>query len=213
MKNSFRCLAAVAMMFTASLSANAQFQTDRESAPFHLGVHGGLTLSSFSGDGEFKSVVFPTASVHLDLQLGSNPLFLGTGVSFVEEGAKFDVDRSYSGSPVIETRTTRRETIHIPAVIGYHINTAPKMFINPYGGLFGGFCMGGSYNEGLRWGNFGLRLGCGMNFGRMTFDISYDLGLFDVDDHFSSGSGPYGVDGVRTGSFFATVGYNILGDW
>ncbi len=50
--------------------------------------------------------------------------------------------------------------------------------------------------------NYGLRAGVGINYGRLTFDVGYDLGLANL------GKGGFTT---RTSTFFMTLGYNWLG--
>jgi hypothetical protein len=51
--------------------------------------------------------------------------------------------------------------------------------------------------------NYGLRFGLGLNFGRLTFDVAYDLGLKNIYD-----GSKYKV---HTSTLFVTLGVNLVG--
>jgi hypothetical protein len=92
----------------------------------------------------------------------------------------------------------------MPLVFGYHFNVAPNLFVSPYMGGFMSYCVVDD-NIIIRDDqfNYGLRIGCGLNFGRLTFDMAYEYGLKNFGEkHYD----------IRTGTFFATIGFNIAGE-
>ena len=203
MKKTLQLLVAVALLLSVSMSANAQFskrQNSRVPDRFHMGLRAGLTSNTFIGDGDeyLDPLLFATAGFALDFQVAPVPIFVGIGLNYVNMGYKYD---GYH-----ETETEDWHCVHMPITASYHINVAPNLFINTF---FGGFM---AYNctdidEDEEWDddrfNYGLRLGCGMNFGRLTFDIGYDMGLKNFGDkHYD----------IKSGTLFVTVGFNWAGD-
>ena len=200
MKYSLKAIVAVALLFSATLSANAQFENNRETARFHFGIRGGLAVNSWSGDAVKGAdpLAFPTGGFAFDIQLAPVPVFIGFGLNYLNEGYKID---NYYG----ETKTTDLSAIHMPLVFGYHFNVAPNLFVSPYMGSFASYCvedLDNKYMDDDDRFNYGLRFGCGLNFTRLTFDLAYDLGLKNF------GEGDYDA---HTGTFFVTIGYNIAG--
>lgn len=199
MKYSLKAIVAVALLFSATLSANAQFENNRETARFHFGIRGGLSVNSWRGDGAkgLDPLVFPTGGFAFDIQLAPVPVFVGFGLNYLNEGCKYE----YRG----KTETSDASAIHVPLVFGYHFNVAPNLFVSPYMGSFASYCvedMDNKYVDDDDRFNYGLRFGCGLNFTRLTFDLAYDLGLKNF------GSSEYDS---RSGTFFVTIGYNIAG--
>ena len=198
MKNSLKAIVAVVLLFSATLSANAQFDNNRVTKRFHFGIRGGFTVNSWSGDGaDVDPLAFPTGGFAFDFQLAPVPVFLGFGLNYMNEGFKYKKGDD----------TENASAIHMPLVFGYHFNVAPNLFVSPYMGSFMSYCVDDdNYVVGDDQFNYGLRFGCGLNFGRLTFDMAYDLGLknFGDDDY-------YDAD-IHSGTFFVTIGYNIAGE-
>ena len=159
----------------------------------------------YVGDG-INGLVFPTGGIAMDFQLGSIPLFLGAGLNYMNYGYKWEYDWSYEGYSYSESGTEHAHSIQIPLTVSYHINVAPKMFVNPFVGPFFAYDLTDIDTKDTKWENdrfnWGFRIGCGMNFGRLTLDLGYDIG---IKNHGNSDFK------VRTGTFFATVGFNWLG--
>jgi hypothetical protein len=84
----------------------------------------------------------------------------------------------------------------VTITVSYHIGVAPNLFINPFVGEFTAYNFDSPTEKDL---NYGLRFGCGLNFGRLTFDVGYDLGLADLGND------------AKTGTLFMTVGFNWAG--
>ena len=196
MKNSLKAIVAVVLLFSATLSANAQFDNNRVTKRFHFGIRGGFTVNSWSGDGvDVDALAFPTGGFAFDFQLAPVPVFLGFGVNYMNEGFKYKHS----------DETENASAIHMPLVFGYHFNVAPNLFVSPYMGSFASYCvedLDNKYMDDDDRFNYGLRFGCGLNFTRLTFDLAYDLGLKNF------GEGDYDA---HTGTFFVTIGYNIAG--
>ena len=202
MKNSLKAIVVVALLFSATLSANAQGNS-RVTERFHFGIRGGFSINSWRGDGadalDMDPLAFPTGGFAFDFQIAPVPVFLGFGVNYLNEGYKYE--DYWDGN-----ETVNLSAIHMPLVFGYHFSTAPNLFVSPYAGTFMSYCVEDmDDNDGFdddRF-NYGLRIGCGLNFGRLTFDMAYDYGLKNFGKkHFD----------LRTGTFFATIGFNIAGE-
>lgn len=192
MKNSLKAIVAVVLLFSATLSANAQFDNNRVTKRFHFGIRGGFTVNSWSGDGvDVDALAFPTGGFAFDFQLAPVPVFLGFGVNYMNEGFKYKHS----------DETENASAIHMPLVFGYHFNVAPNLFVSPYMGSFMSYCVDDDIpiirDDQF---NYGLRFGCGLNFGRLTFDMAYEYGLDEKRYD------------ARSGTFFATIGFNIAGE-
>lgn len=184
---------AAAMLLTAT-TANAQFRKkDNNRVPdrFHMGLRAGITSNTYGGDAKnIDPLAFPTGGFALDFQVAPVPIFVGMGLNYVNYGCKTDY-KDYDDA----------HSIHFPLTASYHINVAPNFFINPFLGGFVGYDFDAP--DGLDDKvNYGMRFGCGINFGRLTLDLGYDLGLADLGKH--------GYE-ARTATFFATVGFNWAG--
>ena len=191
MKNSLKAIVAVVLLFSATLSANAQFDNNRVTKRFHFGIRGGITSNTFSDSEGVDPLVFPTGGFAFDFQLAPVPVFLGFGVNYMNEGFKYKHS----------DETENASAIHMPLVFGYHFNVAPNLFVSPYMGSFMSYCVDDDIpiirDDQF---NYGLRFGCGLNFGRLTFDMAYEYGLDEKRYD------------ARTGTFFATIGFNIAGE-
>ena len=219
MKKSFKLMIAAAMLFSATLSANAQFskkENNREPDRFHMGLRAAYTSNSMSWDnmGGFESKALPFVGFGLayDIQLAPIPLFFESGFYYVNKGFDWDDDWRFY------TRKFDNNFLHeieIPLVFSYHINVGPNMFVQPFIGGFVSLAIpdsemldyaddhGGKVNDTLT--DIGLRLGCGFNFGRLYANIGYDAGLVKME--------PFENDkaSFKTGTFFATLGFNWAG--
>lgn len=203
MKYSIRSIVAVVLLLSTTLSANAQFENNRVTKRFHFGIRGGVSVNTYTGDVNGDPLVFPTGGFAFDFQLAQVPVYLGFGINYLNEGAKVKYvyyEYSYSFNKKVNA-----SAIHIPLVFGYHFNVAPNFFISPNIGGFASYCVD-DMKDNYPWKddrfNYGLRFGLGMNFTRLTFDLAYDLGLKNLG---------YNEYKMHTGTFFATIGYNIAG--
>ena len=190
MRTTFKILlAAVILLITQN--TNAQFRKkDNPRVPdrFHFGPRAGITINHYFGSPGYgsKALLYPSGGFAFDAQVAPIPLFVGMGINYVNYGFKH-------GSSTMESNA-----IQVPMICSYHINMASNLFINPFFGGFVAYAEKTNDHENL---NGGLRLGCGMNYGRFTFDVNYDIGLVDV-----------GKQRRRTtGTAFITLGFNCAG--
>ena len=201
MKRLSKVMLAVAMLFTVTLSANAQYSRrggSRTPDRFHMGIHGGFTSNTYTGDFDTDPYVAPTIGIAADFQVAPVPVFVGIGLNYMNYGFKVKTGRDpWRG------RTSHSEScsaLQVPVTGSYHINVAPDLFINPFLGGF--FAVNLDSPSGVEDFNGGVRLGCGLNYKRLTFELGYDAGVVDLGKDCE----------LNTGTFFMTVGYNWAGD-
>jgi len=185
MKKQIKKLVAVVILLVAATSAYAQ-SVDYPS--FHMGIRAGLTVnsSSFSDtnlSGASKS--FPYGGLAADFKIASIPLYLETGVYYMNKGYKFEY----------ENYTLKEDDhfIHMPLLASYHIYINDNMAIQPFAGFAGGYLTKAKEFEGA------VRIGCGFNFGRLYANVGYDIGVIKHNRRSNN-------------TFFATIGFNFLGD-
>lgn len=212
MKKSLKAIVAVVLMLSATLSVNAQ-GSNRVTERFHFGIRGGFSINSWRGDGAdyTDALAAPTGGFAFDFQIAPVPVFLGFGVNYLNEGAIIKIKYPYIGKTRTEKETVNASAIHLPLVFGYHFNVAPDLFVSPYAGSFMSYIVedmddddddDDNFLEDERF-NYGMRIGCGLNYKRLTFDMAYDYGLKNM--------GPKHFD-LRSGTFLVTIGYNIAGE-
>lgn len=202
MKYSTKAIIVVAMLFSAALSANAQFEDNCETTRFHLGIRGGLSANTLTGDVDgVNPLYFFTGGLAFDAQIASIPIFIGWGLNYLNAGYEYEIR---GNKYTYNYKWDDAHSLHIPLVVGYHFNVAPNLFISPF---IGGFASYNLKDADEEWDkdrfNYGLRIGCGLNFGRLTFDLAYDYGLKKLWD--------YTDKSIHTGTFFATIGVNFVG--
>lgn len=195
---------AAAMLFAVTQSADAQFRKkDNNRVPdrFHMGIRAGVTGSTLTGDNtdNYKALWFPTGGFGLDFQVAPIPIFVGMGLYYQNQG--------YTYETAYRSKDYDFHCVQLPLTASYHINVAPNLFINPFIGPWFSYNCTDIDNDD-DWNDdrfdYGLRFGCGMNFGRLTLDLGYDIGL----KNWYSGSKDYSI---HTGILFATVGFNWAG--
>ena len=226
MKKVFKLFVAALMLFTAT-SANAQFsrkENNRVPDRFHMGLRGGFTISTMS-EATGEALFFPYGGFGADFQIAPIPLFMGIGTFYMNRG--YETERvytsyssyysSYSGYTSIPTTYTSkdqkdRHSIVIPITLSYHINVAPNLFLNPQIGVVTSFDVEEDDDELV---DYSLRVGFGLNFGRLYFDFGYDYGLKDWSvEHYNYGSSYSGKSSTNLGNsgvFFMTLGFNWAG--
>lgn len=209
---------AAAMLLTAT-TANAQFRKkDNNRVPdrFHMGLRAAYTSNSVSWDGVYgnrtgrqlstDALDFLAGGLAFDFQIAPIPLFLESGVYYMNKGCKIDKNLwNYKEEQDLHE-------VVIPIVVSYHIGVAPNFFIQPF---FGGFLGVGfpdsdvlkDYDTDDTLIDGGLRFGCGFNFGRLYANLGYDAGLVDIKPNESR----YPDVKFTTGTFFATIGFNWAG--
>ena len=135
----------------------------------------------------------------------ATPLYLETGLSYIEKGGKGGLNGSYSyGLNYLE----------VPFLIKYQHNFDRLTSIQPFAGVYCATGVGGKIKEKdqrLTQSSFsddafkrfdgGVRIGCGLQFDHLYAELGYDIGLTNVSrDDFNT---------AHTGCFFANVGVNF----
>lgn len=210
---------AVAMLFTATLSANAQFRkkvSTRTPDRFHMGLRAGLTASTLTGDytkifmgqiSDVQALLFPYGGLALDFQVAPIPLFVGFGLNYMNMGYK--LEDIHSNKKTFDNF----HSIQMPITVRYHINLAPNLFLQPFMGPW--FAYDLSDDDDKDWKDnrfdYGLRVGCGLNYGRLYFDFGYDLGLKNLYDNDGEYKNEHDYT-INRGVLFVTFGFNWAGE-
>lgn len=193
MKKSIKKMAVVAMMLVAGSTMTVNAQLLSEKPRVHFGIRGGVSASSYSLDG-MESKIFPMGGFAVDFKVAPLPLYLESGLYYVNRGYKLDIPDDY-----YDDESTNNQAIEMPLVVSYHYYLNDKMSIQPFFGGFISQVFDGPFDDL----DYGLRLGAGFNYGRAYASIGYDFGLKNWD---------YGYDkSFKSGLFFFNIGFNFVG--
>lgn len=151
-----------------------------ELSRFHMGIRGSVTISDMSRTG--TSLVFPSGGIAADFKIAPIPLYLETGLYYMNKG--------YSTARV----NVSDHSLVMPLLASYHIavRSDKKMSIQPFCGPFV------SYGFNSEEVDYGVRVGCGWNFGRLYANAGYDFGLRDFKEGYCNAA-------------FITIGFNWAG--
>lgn len=174
-----------------AVAANAQIVKNLEYPKAHFGIRGAFTLNSISKNSEYfdydsKSLPFASAGFAADFKIASIPLYLETGLYYMNKGYKYD---SYYD----EDETENDHSVVMPLLASYHLYLNDNMSVQPFVGPYVGY---GIDQERV---DYGIRVGCGWNMGRLYANVGYDFG-FEVDDY-------------KNNTFFLTIGFNFAGSY
>ena len=86
--------------------------------------------------------------------------------------------------------------VYTPILICYHHYFTGKMSILPFAGGYVG------YLDKYKKAEYGIRFGCGFNYGRLYANVGYDIGFLDVGANGSKG---------HFNTLFLTLGLKIVG--
>lgn len=116
----------------------------------------------------------------------SAPLYLETGLSYIEKGGKKDL-------PEGKKMTYDLNYLEIPVVVKYKYEIDDDLTIEPFAGGYFAAGVGGKIKNfaereaqsSFRSNNFrrldgGLRIGCGIGYDMFYADLTYDLGLANI---------------------------------
>lgn len=222
MRKSFKnkiCAAALAAVFclVAAMPAKAQVWTNSWSGEntglpnMYFGLRIGLAASHVNSDdqyldgGKFQAGLILGGVFGVQLSY-STPIFLETGLQYVEKGGKGDV----TGKKF----TYDLHYLEFPIVAKYKVEVAPDVTIDPF---FGGYLATGVGGKIKNFGDRevqnsfshnafkhfdgGLRLGVGVQFDLFYLEAGYDIGLHNIcHDYF---------DSSKNGNFFLSGGVNF----
>lgn len=194
MKKSIKKMAVVALMLVAGSTMTVNAQLLSEKPRVHFGIRGGVSASSYSLDG-MESKIFPMGGFAVDFKVAPIPLYLESGLYYVNRGYKLDIPDYY-----YDDESTDNQAIEMPLVVSYHYYLNDKMSIQPFLGGFISQVFDGPFDDL----DYGLRLGAGFNYGRAYASIGYDFGLKNFDYYGSDNS-------FKSGLFFFNIGFNFVG--
>lgn len=190
----------------------------------YLGIRFGLDVGNvrYRGTGGLAQTN-PITRFHLGFVAGRKlgdglPFFIESGLIYVEKGTEIDATQEY------QLRKINLKYFEVPIVLKYKIETPLEDFtIQP---IFGGFMalgLGGKtklYEERRKVRSFspsrykrfdsGIRLGCGLAYQNFYFEMTYDIGLFNIagsdyaDYHYDNFDGH-----IRTGDLSLTFGVDF----
>ncbi|MFV0468979.1 MAG: porin family protein [Dysgonomonas sp.] len=217
-------LLAAACLLIFNMNVNAQ-----SDSPISFGVKGGLNLSNFGGDDlqdgikdDKNAILGYNAGVTLDYQLAGS-LYLMTGLEFTTKGAKYDV--TYGG--LTGSLKFNPMYIQLPVHAGFKLPLTEDFNLVLHGGIFAAYGVGGKMkvdvsgsnsnvnlvdmdlfkDNGFNKVDFGVGLGAGVELGKLSLGIGYDLGLANMKGDFSlDNTTIHDKDKLRTQSAYATIG-------
>jgi hypothetical protein len=181
-------LIAAAILIGANVSA--------QNSPVTFGVRGGLNLSNYWGDVEnSKAKIGFNVGVTMDYAF-SPALYLMTGLELTTKGAKGEMIENGVKLSVTENPMY----LQLPVHLGYKIDIAPDTRFVLHAGPYVAYGVGGKSKittkvEGLNLDvstdlfsgdisydrfDFGVGLGFGVEFGRISAGLGYDLGLANL---------------------------------
>ncbi len=192
-------------------SRNSYSDFGYRSLDHYFGIRVGLSASHVNSDdkyldgGDTQTGLNVGAVVGVGLTLRA-PLYLETGLSYIEKGGKGTFDR--------KNFTYDLNYLEVPVLLKYRAPVANNLSIDPF---FGGYLacgIGGkikdfgdrkaesSFSEdNFRRFDGGLRLGVGVSYDLLYAEVGYDIGLANVcNDTF---------DTSHNGCFFANIGVNF----
>lgn len=173
----------------------------------YVGLRLGLGVATVNADDPYLDGGSPKAGFNVGVVTGlqlapATPLYLETGLSYIEKGGKSGL------------YTYNMNYLEVPLLIKYQHNIDYDTSIQPFVGVYGSLGVSGKMKDQSRrliydafaddaFKRFdgGLRIGCGLQFDYLYAELGYDVGLANVShDDFST---------AHTGCFFANVGINF----
>lgn len=190
------------MAVMAAMTVNAQIVKDLEYPRAHFGIRAAFTYNSLKTSDDYvhnttmsytSTLPFVSAGLAADFRVCPLPIYFETGLYYVNRGGNDGVDIDFGVGHVDYDYERNNNCIDIPILASYHLYFTDNMSIQPFFGPYFGY---GIDRETI---DYGMRIGLGWNFGRLYANIGYDYG--------------YEVDGWKSNTFFATVGFNIGGKY
>lgn len=176
----------------------------------YFGLRIGLGVGTVNADDRYLDGGSPKAGLNVGMVAGlqlapATPLYLETGLSYIEKGGKGGPYDAYNYS---------LNYLEVPLLVKYQHNFDPLTSIQPFLGVYCSAGISGNIKEtdqryshsafsddAFRRFDGGLRLGCGLQFDHLYAELGYDIGLANVSrDEFNQ---------AHTGCFFANVGVNF----
>ncbi|OJU56593.1 MAG: hypothetical protein BGN96_14370 [Bacteroidales bacterium 45-6] len=165
-----------------------------------FGIKGGVTLSNFGGD-KIKDLDSKNANlgfiggITLDLPIASN-FYLFTGVEYVIKGAKYESKSGSASASLKLTPTYLQMPLHLGVKLPITDNTKVVLGVGPYFAYgIGGKVKGEGTAGGITYGDktdffgdnsfakrfdVGAGINAGLEFGKLSFSLGYDLGFLNI---------------------------------
>jgi len=179
----------------------------RSATGSYFGLRVGVGIANINADDRYFDGSSPRAGLNVGFVAGlqvapATPLYLETGLSYVEKGGKNS------------SCTFNMNYLEVPFLMKYQHNFDRLTSIQPFAGVYCAAGISGKIKEqDLRqtYSSFsdnafkrfdgGVRIGCGIQFDHLYAELGYDIGLANVShDDFNT---------AHTGCFFANVGVNF----
>ena len=173
----------------------------------YFGLRVGLGVATISADDRALDGDSPKSGLNVGFVAGiqvapATPLYLETGLSYVEKGGK---NSSY---------TYGMNYLEVPFLMKYQYNFDRLTSIQPFAGVYCAAGISGKIKEqdqrqshssfsdnAFKRLDGGLRIGCGLQFDHLYAELGYDIGRANVShDDFNT---------AHTGCFFANIGVNF----
>lgn len=194
-------LSLIVVMLLSFLSVKAQ-----HSQPLQFGVRGGINISNFGGDDiklndantkmdDKTALVGYMAGITLDYELAP-AVYLQTGLDFTTKGAKYETGTSGVSGSLKFTPMYLQVPVHVAFKLP--ITESTKIVLG--GGAFAAYGVGGKVKSSINIGDssadfpesdffgddtfkrfdFGLGINAGVELGKLTVGVGYDLGLANI---------------------------------
>lgn len=186
-------------------------------APYHnvtdvyYGLRIGPTFATVNSDDRYLDGGSTKTGLNIGAVMGfqvayRSPVYFETGLSYIEKGGKgFSDGAKFSYS---------LNYLEVPLVMKYMIDIDRLFSVQPYVGGYLAVGVAGkiknfgqrhaysSYeDQGFQRFDGGIRIGCGVQWDFVYAELGYDFGLSNIShDYFETS---------RTGTLFATVGFNF----
>lgn len=176
----------------------------------YFGIRIGPTVSTINADDIALDGDSPKSGFSLGVTCGvrvapATPLYLETGLSYIEKGGK--------GGPN-GTTSYSMNYLEAPFLMKYKHTLAQDFSIQPFAGVYCAAGVSGKIREqnqrkvqssfadnAFKRFDGGLRIGCGLQYDYLYTELGYDIGLSNIErDDFNT---------ANTGCFFVSVGLNL----
>lgn len=191
--------------FATSVIVNAQIVKNLEYPKFHFGIRAAMTVNTQSYDGfpsssksnksyktGVESMLFASGGLAADFRLAPIPIYLETGVYYVNRGAETVYNNK---SNTVDSD----HTIMVPILASYHLYFTKDMALQPFTGPYV------EYGFDSETVNYGVRAGIGFNYRRLYVNTGYDYGFNKIKG--------YNNAEYTNGTAFMTIGFNFVGSY
>lgn len=197
-----------------------------------LSIKGGLNMSNFYGDNLSKKNMKPGFHIGVGADLEFTPtIALQTGLLFTTKGAKYHYDFPLKAVGEIEYNVTANY-IQMPIHLAYKLEVTPGTKVVFHAGPYLAYGVGGkskivsnytqdkeqfigeqernTFGKGFGFKPFdsGLGVGIGAEFGMITVDLGWDMGLVNIARTTKVGETTYNHK-IKNQSAYLSLGYKF----